>query len=714
MIVRLVATPVLFMAMLLLPPLPSVPTPEEQLAMAVQAYTHGDLNQARDMLEGLRRDTDVLGGRAAYLLGVVAVAQKDYFTAEGAFGQAAVQLPILADHARYYQAVIAFEERQYGLAIQRFRGLLEHEPTSTTRGLAVLGWAESLAAVHSRDAVPAFHQYLEEFPQGVHAPQAWFDMGQALEKEGNWEEATQAYRRVVWGFAASPYAVTAAARLSVLAQGRRLPPDATPPEVFYQWALTEIDSGEIGPARSGLERILTMRDGWRVAPDVLNTLGMLAFRARRLTDAERYFEQEVKLRGGHGDDALYWLERIALVRGREGDALDVAHRLIREYPQSPLAPRALYAIGEVREDRGATASALALYQQAADQFPATRWGAQAAFAVGWVGYRAQQWESARAAWLRLAERAPDADVTPAALYWAARAAASEGRRDLAEEDYRRVATQYGDTYYGQRAAVHLGIQVRIAVAPPLDFAEGEVPPLDRYRELDALGQTDDALGELEAAATLVPPRAQELVYLLLSQRYAQQGDIPKSITTAEQARDAAGVLPDRALPLALWEALYPKVYWDAIDQAAYRTGADPYLIAAIIREESRFNPQAGSPAGAYGLMQLLLRTARNNARSLHVPAPDIRGLADPATNILLGAEELEFQLQRFGGREDLALAAYNAGPGTVHRWEARRGGLDAEGFVEEIPYLETRMYVKTVQQSAAIYRWLYRDGHPTP
>jgi soluble lytic murein transglycosylase len=62
---------------------------------------------------------------------------------------------------------------------------------------------------------------------------------------------------------------------------------------------------------------------------------------------------------------------------------------------------------------------------------------------------------------------------------------------------------------------------------------------------------------------------------------------------------------------------------------------------------------------------------------------------------------------------DLALAAYNAGPGAVGQWQGRRGGLDPEAFVEEIPYLETRNYVKTVMQAAAMYKWLYRDGHPS-
>jgi soluble lytic murein transglycosylase len=131
----------------------------------------------------------------------------------------------------------------------------------------------------------------------------------------------------------------------------------------------------------------------------------------------------------------------------------------------------------------------------------------------------------------------------------------------------------------------------------------------------------------------------------------------------------------------------------------------------LIREESRFDPAAVSPAGAYGLMQLMPGTAQSTARSLGLAVPDQRGLVDPATNITLGAGVLKAELVRFG-RPDLALAAYNAGPNLVRRWMNEHPGADADTFIETVPYGETRGYIKTVQQSAAMYRWLYQDGHP--
>ncbi len=710
---RLAATATLLVVVLGLP-LPAAPaTPQDLLSAAVDDYGRGNLAEARGLLESLRNDPSFVGGRAAYLLGVVYLFQKQFPQAAFAFGQAEQTLPILADYAHYYQAVAAFDQGQFGPAAQGFEDILTQFPRSKLRGLALFWRAESLWGARSPDAPAAFHQYLEEFGQGRHAARAWFDMGQALEEQGKWEDAVHAYRRIRWGFETTPYVAPARQRLEALASAHRLPPDATPPEVFYRRALVEIDSGNPREARKLLQQVLGMKDGWRLADDALYNLGTLAYQARRFDEAAGFFHRDANLRQEHRDDALFWLARIALVRGREAEALEVTRRLIQESPRSSVAPHALFAIAEVRLDRGATGLALTLYRQAAEQFPGTRWGDQALLKVGWLQYQARQVQDARASWLSLVERSPDAEAAPAALYWAARAAEASDQSDLAEADYRRAATQYVHTYYGQRSAARLRVPVRIAIAPPPEVPAGVVPALDRYRELDRLAQIEDAIRELEAAAASAPMRHQEAVNLLLAQRYAQQDDVARSIETAEKAAAAAGGLRGRSLPLALWQALYPQPYWPAITQAASRVGVDPYLVAAVIREESRFDPHAGSPAGAYGLMQLVLGTARTAARRLRLAPPNLAALGDPATNIALGTFVLAGEIARFT-RLDLALAAYNAGPGPVRHWQIQHPSLDPDAFVEEIPFIETRLYVKTVQQSAAVYRWLYRDGHPSP
>ena len=131
------------------------------------------------------------------------------------------------------------------------------------------------------------------------------------------------------------------------------------------------------------------------------------------------------------------------------------------------------------------------------------------------------------------------------------------------------------------------------------------------------------------------------------------------------------------------------------------------LLQALMREESALDPHAISPVGAIGLTQLMLPTAREIARQLRMKRPSRTDLMKSGVNIRIGAKYLGQLIRKFDGSVPLAVAAYNAGGGAVSRWVEARGTLDLDEFVEEIPYEETRGYVKRVLRSFAAYRLLY-------
>jgi soluble lytic murein transglycosylase len=155
---------------------------------------------------------------------------------------------------------------------------------------------------------------------------------------------------------------------------------------------------------------------------------------------------------------------------------------------------------------------------------------------------------------------------------------------------------------------------------------------------------------------------------------------------------------DPTLPRAFWEMFYPYAWRDEMRDAAQRRGIDPYLVAAVVREESSYYPRATSPVGARGLMQLMPSTAR-----LMAPTGD---LEDPGFNIELGTRFLAGLMREFNDPR-LALAAYNAGPNRVRQWLNTRRSDDMEAFVEQIPFDETRLYVKKVVLSWDEYRRIY-------
>ena len=158
---------------------------------------------------------------------------------------------------------------------------------------------------------------------------------------------------------------------------------------------------------------------------------------------------------------------------------------------------------------------------------------------------------------------------------------------------------------------------------------------------------------------------------------------------------------------------YPLGYPSWINQYAQRENLDPAFLTAVILEESRFDPQALSPAGARGLMQVLPATAAKIVRHVKVEAYSDSQLFDPEVNLRLGSWYLSSLLEEFKGREIGALAAYNAGPHMAREWQAKDPAAPEDEFVENIPYAETRNYVIRVLGSAQVYRMLY-GASPSP
>jgi soluble lytic murein transglycosylase len=161
-----------------------------------------------------------------------------------------------------------------------------------------------------------------------------------------------------------------------------------------------------------------------------------------------------------------------------------------------------------------------------------------------------------------------------------------------------------------------------------------------------------------------------------------------------------------ALPDPLWRILYPLSFEETLRAETARNGLDPALVAALIWQESTFDPSAVSAAGARGLMQIMPPTGRELARGLRLRYR-IDMLHEPDRGIQMGTRYLRRMVDGFGGRVDKALAAYNAGPSRVGSWARARPGQTPEEFIEGIPFHETRSYVMTILANREHYRRIY-------
>ncbi|MEJ7813232.1 MAG: lytic transglycosylase domain-containing protein, partial [Gemmatimonadaceae bacterium] len=181
-----------------------------------------------------------------------------------------------------------------------------------------------------------------------------------------------------------------------------------------------------------------------------------------------------------------------------------------------------------------------------------------------------------------------------------------------------------------------------------------------------------------------------------------EGTRPEGTRPEGTRARATGVARDARL----YRFVYPVTHRDVLVAEAARGGLDPALVAAVIRQESAWNPRATSPVGARGLMQVMPSVGATVARSLGLRSWDPVLLYEPEVSVALGVRHLS-AFVRQNSTPERALAAYNAGQSRVARWARKRGADDPEVFVERIPFAETRDYVRIVLRNAELYRALY-------
>jgi soluble lytic murein transglycosylase len=244
-----------------------------------------------------------------------------------------------------------------------------------------------------------------------------------------------------------------------------------------------------------------------------------------------------------------------------------------------------------------------------------------------------------------------------------------------------------------------------------------VPTTELIRELSAAQMYDDALREVQYAqrvwgdtsqlqATSAWIRYQQGFGLSAQERFnAMRG----AITTMRRAYPQFMAAGGEALPADVLRVIFPLDYWPLITKYSENRHLDPYLIAALMAQESTFTAEIRSSANAYGLMQIVPSTGRRYAKILGIRPFSTASLKQPETNVRIGTQIFKDLVDRFGGVH-LALASYNAGEHRVVKWTAERPGIPQDEFIDDIPFPETQNYVKRILGTAEDYRRLYGGG----
>ncbi|MEM1367037.1 MAG: transglycosylase SLT domain-containing protein [Cyanobacteria bacterium P01_H01_bin.15] len=422
---------------------------------------------------------------------------------------------------------------------------------------------------------------------------------------------------------------------------------------------------------------------------------------KQLPRARELYQQLIDEFPGASDTGL-GLRRYASISEPEL-ALTLFDLAIADFPEQAAA--ALEEKGELLQQRNrfqAKQTFEKLLADYSDSEPAAVYRWQRAQAYAEQGNFSKAWEWAR----YVATANPDSPLAPKAIFWVGKWASRLNQTEAATVAFNKILSNYPESYYAWRAATMLGWRevgnfATVGRLQP-DIVTPEqtvIPPAgsDVFRELYQLGQYPDAWLLFEAEIALKPELtvAEEFtdgLRLLQRQRYLQGINQIWNLNSRESQEDQAAWQKLRQ-SIFYWQGLFPLPYQSAVEQWSRQYSLNPLLVAALMRQESRFEKNIESSAGAVGLMQILPTTAAWVASQ--VPITDY-SLRNPEDNMVLGTWYLDYTHREYQNNSMLAIASYNAGPGNVASWLERYSLHDLDEFVEDIPFPETQNYVETV------------------
>ncbi|CCQ91587.1 hypothetical protein NITGR_730045 [Nitrospina gracilis 3/211] len=404
--------------------------------------------------------------------------------------------------------------------------------------------------------------------------------------------------------------------------------------------------------------------------------------------------------------------------------------ILEEHPtEVESSHMALYFLGRIHEDLGNNDQALKFYQQLLQKYDYGDYVQSAEFKIPWVHRlqgKLEQAEQEFQAFLdRFNPRAPEYEsnllsaynFVAASYYWLAQTQSALNKTDKSKITLRKLVELHPLNFYAMLARVELNMDALSFVKEELPSPESQARQpglgemgrkrLKRAEKLISIGFLEKGLNEL--AQVTHGSESNAFLHHLI-ELFLKAGGYEKTIALswALSLRNNHDSLPSRLI-----ETLFPEAFMEKARLEAEPYRLDPYLVLALMRQESAFNPNAHSSANAMGLMQLIPQTAKRVAHSLGEPTPESEDLKNPSLNIKLGVKYLNHLLEMFGDNPVYALAAYNAGPNRVKKWREIRSSLGDIEFIESIPFNETRNYVKKVLRNFVIYKNLYEKKNFT-
>ena len=657
----------------------------------------------------LQKSSGVLAYRAALALGYYDYG-KAHFAQAAKWLQTARSDLLLRDYALYWssQAELALNHDAEALAqLQEFR---KDYPDSVIADQVLQSLGAAALALNQPAEILAA---LDSYPQAAQKPALLFPRAEAREQSAQPVLAAADYQTIYLHYPLSDQAREAGEKLSFLRSSLGDKLAAIPIEQQIEHASTIFTAHEWGDARNEYSHLLPQLSGadreraqLRVMEcgvalgAAISGISTLAV-ADPDVDAERFYAI-----------ANYYRDRPS-----ESQMIAAVESAVARAPDSRWSEFALFLAGNyywVQLDRDRAAS---YYKRLSDNFPTAGDALPAQWRLTWAAILKRQ-PDASADLADHLRRFPGSQFSPDALYWLGRLSEEAGNSALARTYYAKLLERFPQNYFavtatkrlralGPGAGADADILATIPAVPPALPLGASIPAAaaSRQTRADALRSLGfDASAELELRAAFASTGEPRLL-LEAAQEAVNAGHVGAAIATVRQIYPQLEWRPFAQVPREVWLTAYAMPFESSIVAWSTTAGVDPMLTAGLIRQESAYDPEAHSHANAFGLMQLLPKTAKRFAKQAKVRYSTPM-LFEPDYNIHIGT--IYFAgLQRSFGSVESALAAYNAGEDRVAFWTSGQSYREPAEFVDSIPFTETREYVEIVTRNADIYRKLY-------
>jgi len=686
---------------------------------------------------------DITKQRELFSEGIKKFEEGDYLAAEYYFNKIKDTYMVLSDHINYYLAKSLLMQEKYDLSAEDYSKIKNLYPDSIFLEKANLEYADLFYIQQEYpEAEINYESFVKNFPESALIPYGLFQLATCQEKNSKFESAFENYKKIWLNFPENEFADDALKNITSLSDRKLAGPFTPSNEQIYERGAIFFGLYQYESAISEFNKIIESDKNSPIPPALhsktLFKLGMCHFNLRDyqkstelLISCYEKFPSE-----SYADDSLYFLGRAFTSLNQEDNSIKYYNEVLAKYPQGNYADDSLYRIGRIYFLRGDSESAAASYEKIINNYPGGDKISDAYWELGWIQFKGGDYNNAKNTFGGMEVKFKGSSVGEEAMFWEARCLQKLGENETAANIYKKIIDSKTYTYYtfaSQKSLKSMGIEYDIPKIdnnvypgnPDIDTLlpgiyqdieniaasisgssqDGKFTHIDKARELLNLEFYTSAATEIEAGSSEF--EHDNLRILEISTLYLEAKDYLNSQKLIAKYFSKLKSNLDNPYKDYVYYLLYPYGFKEYIDKYSGQFNVDPLFVLAVIREESRFQPDAGSYAGALGLMQIIPKTGKGIASQLGISNFTSQMLLDPETSIKMGAYYLSKQLESFNQNKYYACGAYNGGPGSMSKWISSWGDKDIDEFIEYVSYDETRNYIKKVMGSYFFYQMLY-------